>query len=322
MMDAMTTIRPPTDQTDQAALVALVHAVMRAGYDFVTTTPATHARVLARHRETWARSLRDVFGWSRPYLLDTVPTPVHDAALAAGAIVPHADGWRSLVRISTLDGMPFLHSAFPTVTADSVFFGPDTYRFAQAIGTVLDRPVRRAVDVGTGAGPGAVLISKAKPEAEVFGADINPAALRLAEVNATVNGVSARMVRSDILSAVPGNHGDIDLMVANPPYMADPARRAYRDGGGALGADLSLRIVDAALSSLAPGGTLLLYTGAAIIEGRDPFLAAVEPMLAGAGCRWTYREMDPDVFGEELEDGAYAGADRIAAVVLTAATPI
>jgi hypothetical protein len=33
--------------------------------------------------------------------------------------------------------------------------------------------------------------------------------------------------------------------------------------------------------------------------------------------RWSYAEVDPDVFGEELETPAYADADRIAAVVLT-----
>ena len=33
-----------------------------------------------------------------------------------------------------------------------------------------------------------------------------------------------------------------------------------------------------------------------------------------AGWRWRYRELDPDVFGEELDEPAYADAERIAAV--------
>jgi hypothetical protein len=40
------------------------------------------------------------------------------------------------------------------------------------------------------------------------------------------------------------------------------------------------------------------------------------PRLAEGDFAWTYEEVDPDVFGEELETEAYRAADRIAAVVL------
>ena len=59
-----------------------------------------------------------------------------------------------------------------------------------------------------------------------------------------------------------------DLIVANPPYLIDPgasgpiATAAARSAPG-----LSLKILDAAIERLAPGGTLLLYTGAAIVDG-------------------------------------------------------
>ena len=76
--------------------------------------------------------------------------------------------------------------------------------------------------------------------------------------------------------------------------------------------------MDAALDRLAPGGTLLLYTGAAIVDGHDAFRAAAVTRCQAASCAWQYREVDPDVFGEELEHGPYVGTDRIAAVVLTA----
>ena len=236
---------------------------------------------------------------------------------AAGVLKPFDDGWRSMVRLSTLDGLLFLHSAYPTTAADAVFFGPDTYRFAQAIEAALDGPIRRAVDVGCGAGPGAIVVARARPDCAVFGVDINPVALQLAQANAELAGVTVGFCRSDLLA---GLDDPFDLIVANPPYMADPARRAYRDGGGVLGADLSLRIVQTAVERLMPGGTLMLYTGAAILEGRDPFRDAVAPLLAG--WRWKYREVDPDVFGEELDGDAYASVDRIAAVTLTAHKPL
>jgi hypothetical protein len=77
----------------------------------------------------------------------------------------------------------------------------------------------------------------------------------------------------------------------------------------------------AALPRLAPGGTLLLYSGVAIIEGEDPLRDAARQVMAGSGWSWRYEEIDPDVFGEELDNPAYADADRIAAVLLSVTRP-
>ena len=296
------------------ALVALARAVQATGYAFVTPTPATHARVNARPGTAWANDLRGVFGWSRPFRDGTVPPGILDAMGAAGVVARHGEGWRSLVRLSSLDGLLFLHSAYPTEAADAVFFGPDTYRFAQAILRGLDRPIGRAVDIGCGAGPGAVLIARDNRLATVHAVDINERALQLTAANAALAGVSVAAVRSDLLREVPGL---FDLIVANPPYLVDPAARSYRHGGGALGADLSLAILDEGIGRLAPGGTLLLYTGAAIVNGADPLRCAAADRLGGTRMSWSYTEVDPDVFGEELAGGAYDGAERIAAVILT-----
>ena len=298
--------------TDQ--LAALARLVQATGYAFVTPTPATHARVNARPGAEWANDLRDVFGWSRPFRDGTVPAHIFAAMQEAGVAAEDGAGWRSTIRLSSLDGLLFAHSAYPTTALDAVFFGPDTYRFAQAIGRVIDRPVRRAVDIGCGAGPGAILIARAHPAAEVFAVDINDAALRMARANADLAGVAVQAAYSDLLSNVPGV---FDLIVANPPYLVDPAERSYRHGGGPLGAGLSLKILDAALERLSPGGTLVLYTGAAIVSGLDPFREAAAARFFAHGFAWHYFEMDPDVFGEELDSGVYALADRIAAVVLT-----
>ena len=304
---------PPNDP-----FLDLTRAIQATGYHFTTPTPATHARVNARPENAWASDLRGIFGWSRPFRANVLD-PSHLALMqAAGTAEPHEDGWRSLVRLSTLSGLLFLHSAYPTTAPSSVFFGPDTYRFARAIEAHLERrapPVHRAADIGCGAGPGAILLARALPGAEILALDINPAALRLTRLNAALAGVPVTAQRSDLLAGV---DGVFDLIVANPPYLVDPAARAYRHGGGALGAGLSLDIVRTARDRLAPGGTLLLYTGVAIVNGHDGFREIATAQLAAQGLDWSYEEVDPDVFGEELAEGAYRHADRIAAVVLTA----
>ena len=184
------------------SLVSLARMVQATGYAFVSPTPATHARVIARSGTGWACDLRDVFGWSQPFQTGTVPLPLHEAMDAAGVLKPFDDGWCSMVRLSTLDGLLFLHSAYPTTAADAVFFGPDTYRFAQAIEAALDGPIRRAVDVGCGAGPGAIVVARARPDCAVFGVDINPVALQLAQANAELAGVTVGFCRSDLLAGL------------------------------------------------------------------------------------------------------------------------
>jgi methylase of polypeptide subunit release factors len=216
-------------------------------------------------------------------------------------------------------GKAYVHSSYPTVGADAVFFGPDTVRFVDAIERHLDaiRPVlRRAADIGCGAGPGGICIAARAPSASVAMIDINDAALRFARINARLNGApNAVAHKSDILKQV---GGDFDLIVSNPPYLIDSLGRAYRHGGGRLGEGLSVAILHEALDRLAPGGSLILYSGVAIVGGLDSLKAICASHMLDRPFEWSYREADPDVFGEELEGGRYAEADRIAAVVLTA----
>ena len=299
----------------QTALLALGRSLREAGYRFVTPTPETHRRVNARPGNGRAHDLRGVFGWSRPFESGLLP-PALEALLAqAGALRREADGLaRSTVRFSSAGDALLVHSAHPTVEADAVFFGPDTYRFLALLRREAGSAAR-AVDVGCGTGAGGIALALAGVAGRVVLADVSAPALRLAEVNAALAGVPAELVESDVLASV---GGPVDLVVANPPYLVDPSGRVYRDGGGALGIDLSVRIAREALRRLEPGGRLVLYTATPILEGgRDPLRQALDPVLESAG-EASYQELDPDVFGEELERAAYARAERIAVVAVIA----
>jgi methylase of polypeptide subunit release factors len=299
------------------ALAELGRVLKESGYRFVTVTPVTHARVNARIGNEWAVDLRGVFGWSRVFDAAILPSELFDLMQRAAILEPCGGGWRSLVRASTLDNELFFHSTYPTEEAESVFFGPDTYRFAAAISQYLGNSpatVRRAVDIGCGGGPGAIVVSHYRPGAEVLAVDINPFALRFTKVNAVLAGAGNVMpCLSNLLNDVDGT---FDLIVANPPYLIDTEHRTYRHGAGMFGEGLSLDIIDCALERLDSDGILLLYTGTAIVNGCDPFLRAIEQRVRNCQVQWQYREIDPDVFGEELLHDAYDGVDRIAAVLL------
>lgn len=300
------------------AFARLLGALEARGYAFVTPTPATHARVVARKQS--AENLRDIFGWSLPFEAETLDPDLTALLDAGGALARRSEHWISSVRVSTLDGLMFLHSAFPTLQSDAVFFGPDSYRFATFLQAELPRLTKRQhiVDVGAGSGIGAIIAAQATGAARVTLADINPSALMLAKANVAhasprLPPTDWRFVESNGLASI---DGEIDCVIANPPYIADPARRLYRDGGGMHGGELSLRWAQEAAARLRPGSAFLLYTGSAIVNGEDRLRAALLQTLSGFDV--SYREIDPDVFGEELERDDYRDVERIAAVGLVA----
>lgn len=300
------------------ALLNLGRRLQAEAYCFITPTPLTHQRVLERWDNAPASDTRGIFGWSRPFDAEVLETAERQELQQAEIIVKTDGLWRSRVRWSSLGPLLLAHSAYPTEDADSVFFGPDTYRFANVIEESLRQrfaPIRRAVDIGCGTGAGALLVARARPDAVVLAVDINPKALRMSAVNAELaKAPTVSVYHSDVLDGVDGR---FDLILANPPYMKDSQQRSYRHGGGEFGEALSLRILREALPRLERDGTLLLYTGVAIVDGNDLFLNAARALLTSDAFGWTYHELDPDVFGEELEMSGYERVERIAAVALS-----
>lgn len=311
---------PVPDATYRQPLTRLGQWLLDEGYRFTTCTPATHARVNARPGNELACCLGDIFGWSRPFERSLLPDAAMNMLEESGVLHEQGGLLHCTVRFSTLGDALYMHSAWPTTGADAVFFGPDTYRFASLIERSLAGMetwgIRRILDLGCGSGAGGLTAAKAlrQQAPHLLLTDINASALDCARVNAEIAGAEGvSFLQGDLYDPV---KEPVDLIVANPPYLLDPQERLYRHGGGEFGGGLSTRIVLEGIPLLKPGGAIVLYTGAPIINGRDTFLATVETQLEEAGLRWHYEEIDPDVFGEELDQPAYERVDRIAAVGL------
>ncbi|MEO6148438.1 MAG: class I SAM-dependent methyltransferase [Sulfuriferula sp.] len=324
-------LAPTHDELLQSdSLASVLRHVGDTGYRFTTTTPLTHQRLLDYRGGEPGTTLRDVFGWNLPFLAGAVPPDLLDLMARAGILVRRGAFLKSARRIASLDDLLFTHSAFPTTEQAAVFFGPDTYRFVRFVLFHLPAVISQAnpdvplrlLDIGCGSGAGGIVVARTLRRAglsvDATLNDINPLALDTSALNAQHAGVSVNLALGDALDSVVG---DFDLIIANPPFLDDAQQRAYRHGGAGLGRALSLRITADALARLAPGGRLLLYTGVAMIDGIDPFLAELTPLLAASGCDWRYEEIDPDIFGDELSRPIYAHVDRIAAVGLVATRP-
>ena len=301
------------------ALVGLGRILQQRAYRFVAVTPATHDRVL--RREAKSISLESIFGWGRPFEPDKIENCLMELLEQADAIEVASGECKSKVRFATVGDSLFVHSAFPTIEEDSVFFGPDTYRFVRFLRTALaditTRKALRLVDIGAGSGAGGIVAAKAfAASTDLVLADINRNALAFSAINATLNDLpKTKTIFSDVLGGV---EEAADVIVANPPYLVDQDQRLYRHGGGELGTALALRIAEESMAKLVPGGRLALYSGAPIVNGHDVLLECLRPVLQLYASHFVYEEIDPDVFGEELDKSAYAHVDRIAAVGLTA----
>jgi ribosomal protein L3 glutamine methyltransferase len=135
----------------------------------------------------------------------------------------------------------------------------------------LQRPVRRALDMCTGSGCLAVLLSQAFPNAKVDAADLSLGALAVAKRNISDYSLNNRIrpVRSDLFKALARCR--YDLIVSNPPYVnAQGMRRLPEEylreprmalAGGKDGLLLVRRIIEEAKQHLNAEGALVCEIG-------------------------------------------------------------
>jgi release factor glutamine methyltransferase len=154
------------------------------------------------------------------------------------------------------------------------------------IAAALGGAFSRVLDLGTGSGAILITLLAERPLATGVGVDLSTQALSVAAGNAAALAVADRAVfqHSDWLRDV---RGRFDLVVANPPYIAEdempglsPEVRGWEPllalTPGGDGLEAYRRILLDIGSVLAPSGRLLLETGA--LQG-----AAVAALCRGAG---------------------------------------
>ena len=312
----MKALTPP----DEAA-IALLRLLKHERYEFHTPTRDTFHINRLRRPFVRSASLTDIFGWTRRFREADAPSEFRDLMESAGMLSAAGFGlMRCSHACASIGDTMLFHTSLSDTSKDAVFFGPDTYRFATLLRRQAHRfpPSGRVVDLGTGTGAGALILSRLRPDLQLVVSDINPAALHLARINLAASQVQAEFIESDGLANI---GGPIDGVIANPPYLGGGIGRTYRRGGGSLGSALSIEWVQQAAARIEPGGAMLLYTGSAIVDGTDTIRNATEAALLADGYAVDYEEIDPDIFGRTLWLPAYWNVSRIAAVTLVAAKP-
>ena len=128
------------------------------------------------------------------------------------------------------------------------------------------KPGDRVLDLGTGSGCIAITLKAQRPDLQVTATDLSATALQVAAENAARHHADIAFLRGDWLKAV---RGQFDLILANPPYVADlePALTALRHepqealNGGDGGLDAIKAIIYEAADQLSPRAWLCLEHG-------------------------------------------------------------
>jgi release factor glutamine methyltransferase len=100
--------------------------------------------------------------------------------------------------------------------------GSSEWLAGRAVSLLRRRRAPVAVDVACGAAPVGCAVAAALPQAEVWGVDIDPAAVSLARANARrLHLGNARFRASDLLSGLPQRlRGEVGVFTMHPPYVA------------------------------------------------------------------------------------------------------
>ncbi len=232
------------------------------------------------------------------YLDPDVPLAANEAARMRSLVASRASGipLQYLLGSETFCGLEF------DVTPDVLIPRPETEGVVEAARRILvERRTAGAspavVDVGTGSGCIALALARAHPDAAVYATDCSDVALAVARRNATRLGLEDRVVflAGDLLHPLQRAKVQVDVIVSNPPYVADDeCGRLQREvrcepalalRGGADGLDLYRRLVAEAGAVLNADGVMVLELG----FGQDQ---AVGRLANAAG--FDVERVDPD----------------------------
>jgi len=153
---------------------------------------------------------------------------------------------------------------------------PETETLVEAaLDFLRARPSATVLDIGTGSGAIAIAIAKNAPAARIVALDISKVSLEVAVENARCHGCADRItfVQGDCFAALDRAQPLFDLIVSNPPYIAEgelatlaPEVRDFEPRialeGGRDGMEFYRKIADGLAQWLSRGGEVILEVGA------------------------------------------------------------
>lgn len=125
------------------------------------------------------------------------------------------------------------------------------------------------VDLCSGSGCIALSLKDERPDAAVFGVELDPHAHAWSQANRARFNLDLTLNLGDATTAFPELEGEVDVVVSNPPYIPNamvPVDPEVRDhdpplalyGGSGNGLRIPVAVADRAAALLKPGGLLVM----------------------------------------------------------------
>lgn len=167
--------------------------------------------------------LCDQMGWNEAQLLMHFRDPMTAEAWQQYQtnVQRFVDGWPA----QYLTGKAYFYGLQLKVTEATLIPRPETEELVDWILADYDEQPLKLLDVGTGTGAIGLALKSERPSWDVTLSDISADALTVANQNATALNESVKFVQSDLLNDVDGKY---DVIVSNPPYIAEDERK-YMD---------------------------------------------------------------------------------------------
>lgn len=171
----------------------------------------------------------------------------------------------------------------------------------ELLGPERRRENLRIADIGTGSGCIAIALATELSAAAILATDISAAALEVARRNAQRHAVSERIhfVECDLLPSGEANAHSVDIIVSNPPYIAETEKSELQPEvrlhepfqalfAGPSGTETYPRLITLAAERLRSGGLLILEIG---FGARDK----IQPLFDSAS--WNNIRVSNDLAG-------------------------
>lgn len=178
---------------------------------------------------------------------EDIPDDIYEAFKAD--IEKHAE---TGVPLQHLTGYEYFYGRRFTVDEHVLIPRPETEELVQHVirhGVDFRKKPLRIVDVGTGSGVIAITLKLERSDAEVFATDISAEALQVAKKNAAAWNADVAFLQGNFLEPLIEREMVVDILVSNPPYIAEKERNVLSDTVKNFDPELALFAGDDGLSA-------------------------------------------------------------------------